>query len=120
MTRRNAGARVILPARVRIVTHTGIGYAAKVIGLMPKDGHGRDSGSAEMINTLTILGLSLGLASGLFYLKHPGRLGPFRQLQRAATVCRACVICTSLVARSAVGNWKYYWPDAVRAAKEGK
>ena len=71
-----------------------------------------------MINTLTILGLSLSIMSGSLYVRT--RLGPFRQLQRAATVCRACVICTSLVARSAVGNWKYYWPDAVRAAEEGK
>ena len=73
-----------------------------------------------MINTLTILGLSLGLASGLFYLKHPGRLGPFRQLQRAATFCRACVICAGKVAPALVGNWRWYWPDAVREAKEGK
>ena len=71
-----------------------------------------------MINTLTILGLSLFIIVNTIYLRT--RLGPFRQLQRAATFARACVICTGLVVRSAVGNWRYYWPDAVRDAKQGK
>ncbi len=71
-----------------------------------------------MIDTLTILGLSLGIASGSLYVRT--RFGPFRQLQRGATVCRACVICAGRVAQSAVGNWRYFWSDAIRDAREGR
>ena len=71
-----------------------------------------------MINTLTVIGLTLGITIGLGYWKT--RLGPFRQLQRAATFARACVICAGKVAPAVVGNWRWYWPDAVREAKEGR
>jgi len=71
-----------------------------------------------VINTLTVIGLTLGITIGLGYWKT--RLGPFRQLQRAATFARACVICAGKVAPAVVGNWRWYWPDAVREAKEGR
>ena len=71
-----------------------------------------------LINALTILGLSLGIMSGSVYVRT--RLGPFCQLQRAATFARACVICAGKVAPAVVGNWRWYWPDAVREAKEGR
>ena len=73
-----------------------------------------------MTNTLTILALAISIVSFLIYLEHPCRLGPFRQLQRAATFARACVICAGKVAPAVVGNWRWYWPDAVREAKEGR
>ena len=73
-----------------------------------------------MINTLTVLALAISIVSFLIYLKYPGRLGPFRQLQRVATFARAVVLCASRVAGAMAGNWRWYWPDAVREAKEGK
>lgn len=71
-----------------------------------------------MIDLLTTITLSLSILSGLAYWFT--RLGPFRQLQRAATFSRACVICAGKVAPAIVGNWRWYWPDAVREAKEGR
>jgi hypothetical protein len=73
-----------------------------------------------MIDTLTVTAIACGLASGLIYLKYPGRLGPFRQLQRAAMFARACTICVGKVAPAIPRNWRWYWPDAVRDAKEGE
>jgi hypothetical protein len=73
-----------------------------------------------MTNTLTILALAISIVSFLIYLKYPGRLGPFRQLQRAATFARAVVICIGKVAPVIAGKWRWYWPDAVREAKEGR